>query len=132
MRIITASLFILLSLQVAGYSKPNNPFQNPLIKGLESNHERILRRCHYQTDLMPAAKALIKRYFENEMLNSEFYRDFLWLHPESEPYASCLICESGRPNDPYWEFDFKLRCQEQDQDSFYYAAEPGEEDLEEV
>ncbi len=132
MRIITASLFILLSLQVAGYSKPSNPFQRPLIPGLASKHERILRRCDYQTDLMPAAKALIRRYFETEMLNTDFYRDFLWLHPEAEPYASCIICKSGRPNDPYWEFDFNLRCQEHGNESLYYASEPSEEDYEEV
>lgn len=75
--------------------------------------QEILDVCHKPSKLHSSAEAALEYYLKGRMLNSSFYEDFIWLHPEYVDFASCVICESGRPNDPYWEAGFRLNCQYQ-------------------
>ncbi|MCR9206200.1 MAG: hypothetical protein NXH75_16575, partial [Halobacteriovoraceae bacterium] len=65
-------------------------------------------------DILPAAQVSLRNYFRGNYLNSTFFKDFIWVHPEYVEFATCVVCLSGIPNDPYWESDFQLYCQEEE------------------
>lgn len=74
-------------------------------------------KCTEPEDLHPAARQLIKEYTESNILNSTFFSDFIWLHPEYEEFLSCIICAVERPNDAVWETEFDTVCP--DENSIY-------------
>lgn len=111
MRFVTAILFTLISWKALSIPMVLSPFDNQIDTRTIVSQTMVYSVCGKPEDLVPGAKALIDKYFSSEMLNSDFYRDFLWLEPEEERYVSCLICESEKPNDPYWEHNFNLWCQ---------------------
>lgn len=132
MRILALALILIFasfsSFAYSAKSADRDVFQAPIFSILQTPEGRVTRVCGDTEDLVPAARTLMFRYFETEMLNSEFYENFLWLHPEKERFVTCLICETGRPNNPYWEHNFILRCEEDYTDAIMYAAEPEEDD----
>lgn len=73
-------------------------------------NERLSLACTEPSDLVPTARNLIQEYLEGNILNSTFFQDFLWLHPEKEEFLSCIICASEFPNDRIWERDFEVQC----------------------
>ena len=88
------------------------------------NPQDVLRACEQPGNLVAAANALLRRYFKTDMYNSTLFDKFLWLHPEHEDFIACVICKSGKPNDPYWERDFIRMCNERTDGGTYLVDEP--------
>lgn len=125
MRALLFALFISMSLfSTKSQATPSNHLRAIPAYTLDRPvAKELMRICNKPNDLIPAAKALISRYFKTDMYNSALFDKFLWLHPEHEDFIACIICKSGKPNDPYWERDFIRMCDERDA-SFYLADEP--------
>lgn len=77
-----------------------------------TRQEVVLDICRVPDELSSTAEVTISNYFRGKSLNSTFYQDFIWIHPEYVNFASCVVCITGFPNDPFWESDFNLYCQE--------------------
>jgi hypothetical protein len=88
----------------------------------------VFQVCNKPNDLITAANALLKRFFNGQMFNSNLYEDFIWIHPEYVDFISCVICNAGNPNNPYWEVEFTLMCEEIEADIMMVDDHPLEED----
>ncbi|MCF8058609.1 MAG: hypothetical protein K9K67_04885 [Bacteriovoracaceae bacterium] len=89
----------------------------------EGRLQGIYAKCDAPNDITTAARNLLRRYFNGQMYNSSLYDNFLWLHPEYVEFISCVICSGGRPNDPYWESEFIIMCDERESETLYVNDE---------
>ncbi|GEM_PF-7057997 len=87
----------------------------------------VFQVCNKPSDLLTAANALLKNFFNGKMFNSNLYEDFIWIHPEYVNFISCVICNAGNPNNPYWEVEFTLMCEEREADVMMVDDNPLEE-----
>lgn len=126
MRFILAILFTLMSWKAFSIPMEHSPLDRHEETRDIVTKVMVFSVCGKPYDFVPGAQALIDEYFSSEMLNSDFYRNFIWLEPEEERYASCVVCESGKPNDPYWEFNFNLWCQIDVTETPIFAQDPYE------
>gem|GEM_PF-3920040 len=99
-------------------------------RNLLTRRARVGLNCIPPEFLLPATKNLVRSYLRGRVLTSSFLRDFLWLAPENESYAMCLACEFNRPNDPFWETEFALSCEHQEES--LWATEGDQELLEDL
>lgn len=104
-------LFLALGLVVpsnAQAARNNGNSTGPLSS---AQKDSVLSVCVLPEDTLPSARASLRDYFKGRTLNSVFFQDFVWVHPEYVEFARCVVCLSGFPNDPYWEAGFRLSCQ---------------------
>ncbi len=124
MKTIVALIFTFLPIYAAFSTGHVAPVEENFARLKTIRNEQLGLHCTEPEDLHPAAKVLIKEYTENHILNSTFFSDFMWLHPEYEEFISCIICAVERPNDTIWESDFDTVCPEKDS---IYSSLPEEE-----
>ena len=114
MKALILALFI--SFSAHAVPNPNSVEPEPLTNASFSisspSDSEVLNICGKPTDLIAAAKALLRRYFKTDMYNATLFDKFLWLHPEHEDFIACIVCKSGKALDPYWERDFIRMCNE--------------------
>jgi hypothetical protein len=70
----------------------------------------VANYCEKPEYLHPDAQDLTDSFLLGELLRSEYLEQFIWLEPNLEAYAICLVCSSSYSSLSRWESGLAISC----------------------